>query len=213
MLHLKSFCFNEFQQNTYLIYDDDGLAFIIDPGNSNEKENTILKSFISDKKLKLQRLLLTHAHIDHVLGNCFIFDNYGLLPEVHADEMFFLERMPETAELYGFSCSPSPMPNKFIKEGDIICLGQYEFKCIFTPGHSPGSISFYNPSNLILISGDVLFQGSIGRSDLPGGDHEVLIHSIKQKLMLLPDHVKVYSGHGSMTTIGFERSHNPFLKE
>lgn len=211
MLYLKSFCFNPFQQNTYLIYDEEKTAYVIDPGNSNPSENNILKNFISENNLNLKRLLLTHAHIDHVLGNKFIFDTYGLLPEVHKDDLFFIEQMSRTAAMYGVNCDQSPMPEKFIQEGDSITLGKYTFDCLHTPGHSPGSISFYNNENKLLISGDVLFSGSIGRSDLPLGNHETLINSIKTKLLVLNDDTRVYSGHGPSTTIGFERDTNPFL--
>ncbi len=211
MLYLKSFCFNPFQQNTYLLYDNEGTAFIIDPGNYSSSENTLLKNFIEEKQLKLTRLLLTHAHIDHILGNKFIFDNYGLLPEMHKEEVFFIERLPQTAAMYGVPCDPSLFPEKFVVPGDKIILGAYEFETIFTPGHSPGSISYYNKENKLLISGDVLFQNSIGRTDLPKGDHQTLINSIKEKLFCLPGDVKVFSGHGPSTTIGYEKENNPFL--
>jgi len=211
MLYLKSFCFNPFQENTYLVYDDENNAFIIDPGNSTASENATLKAFIDDKKLKLKRLLLTHAHIDHILGNKFIFDTYGLSPEVHKDDLYFIENMSRSAAMYGLSCEQSPMPHQYLSEGEVITLGKYSFACLHTPGHSPGSISFYNKENSLLISGDVLFYGSIGRSDLPLGNGETLIASIKEKLLVLDDATKVYSGHGPATTIGAEREHNPFL--
>jgi hydroxyacylglutathione hydrolase len=211
MLYLKSFCFNPFQENTYIVYTETGNAFIIDPGNSTISENAELKDFLESKELKLTRLLLTHAHLDHVLGNRFIYDNYQLLPEVHKQDLFFIDRMKESAAMYGINCELSPQPEKFINDGDEISLDQYKFLCIHTPGHSPGSISFYNRENNILISGDVLFSGSIGRSDLPKGDHDTLISSIMEKLMVLPDITKVYSGHGPATTIGKERQSNPFL--
>lgn len=211
MLYLKTFTFNPFQQNSYLIYDDEGTAYLIDAGNSNTSENEILKKFIEEKKLNLKRFLLTHAHIDHILGARFILDTYGVLPEMHEKEIFFIDRMAQSGAMYGISVDQAPMPKVFIKEGDKITLGKYEFDCLLTPGHSPGSISFYNKENKLLISGDVLFYGSIGRSDLPMGDHETLINSIKGKLLVLEDDVKVYSGHGPATTIGFERTNNPFL--
>ncbi|WP_317899264.1 MBL fold metallo-hydrolase [Aurantibacillus circumpalustris] len=211
MLYLKTFTFNPFQQNSYLIYDDEGTAYLFDAGNSNASENEILRKFIENKKLNLKRFILTHAHIDHILGARFILDTYGLLPEMHEKEIFFIERMAQSGAMYGISVDQAPMPKTFIKEGDKITLGKYEFDCLFTPGHSPGSISFYNKENKLLISGDVLFYGSIGRSDLPMGDHETLIASIKNKLLVLDDDVKVYSGHGPATTIGFERLNNPFL--
>lgn len=211
MLFLKSFTFNPFQENTYVVYTDDKQALIIDPGNSNHLENVTLQKFIAEKELRPTRLLLTHAHIDHVLGNRFVFDTYGLLPEVHQNDLFFIERMPQSAAMYGVPCDPSPTPKRFLQEGEVIELGPYTFECLFTPGHSPGSISFYNAQNKVLISGDVLFQGSIGRSDLPMGDHDTLIASIKNKLLVLDDDVNVYSGHGPSTTIGYERLNNPFL--
>jgi hydroxyacylglutathione hydrolase len=211
MLYLKSFCFNPFQQNTYLVYDNKGEAFIIDPGNYTSTENTALVEFINEKKLNLSRLLLTHAHIDHVLGNKFIHDTYGLLPEVHKDDVFFIERMVQSGNLYGVPCEQSPSPKAFLNEGDHIKLGDYIFECIHTPGHSPGSISFYNAASKLLISGDVLFNGSIGRTDLPMGDHETLLRSVREKLFVLPDDVKVYSGHGPATTIGHEIRTNPFF--
>ncbi|MBL7932905.1 MAG: MBL fold metallo-hydrolase [Bacteroidia bacterium] len=211
MLYLKAFTFNPFQENTYILYTDDLTAYIIDPGNSTASEDDEIRNFIKEKNLNLKRLLLTHGHIDHILGNKFIFDTYGLLPEVHKEDVFFIERMQQTAAMYGLSCDPSPMPEKFINEGDIITLGNYEFHCFYTPGHSPGSISFYNKENKLLIGGDVLFRGSIGRADLPKGDYEMLIRSIKQKLLALEDDVKVYCGHGPSTTIGLERQTNPFL--
>jgi hydroxyacylglutathione hydrolase len=211
MLYLKCFCFNPFQQNTYLLYDDKGSAIIIDPGNYTSAENSELKNFISGKNLTLKRLLLTHAHIDHILGNKFIFDTYGLLPEVHKADMFFMENMEHSSEMYGLKCDPSPMPEKYINDGEKIKLGEYTFDCLFTPGHSPGSISYYNAQTKILICGDVLFSGSIGRTDLPLSDHDAIIKSITEKLFVLPDDVKVYSGHGAPTTIGVEREYNPFF--
>jgi hydroxyacylglutathione hydrolase len=211
MLHLKSFCFNPFQQNTYVVHDTSGEAFIFDPGNSNASENQQLQKYISDKKLQLTRLLLTHAHLDHVLGNKFIYDKFGLLPEVNEKDTFFIEHMMQTAAMYGINCEQSPSPQKFIKEGDKIKLGQYTFDCLFTPGHSPGSLSFYNADNKMLISGDVLFAGSIGRTDLPMGDTETLLRSIREKLFVLPADVIVYSGHGPTTTIKHEKENNPFF--
>lgn len=211
MLYLKSFTFNPFQQNTYLVYTDEGIAYLIDAGNSTASENEELKQFIAEKKLRLKRFLLTHAHIDHILGARFIFDTYGLLPEVHSSELFFIDRMAQTAAMYGLPFEQAPTPEKFLNDGDLIQLGNYEFQCLVAPGHSPGSICFYNKENKLLIGGDVLFQGSIGRSDLPLGDHDTLLRSIREKLFVLDDAVKVYSGHGPSTSIGFEKLHNPFL--
>jgi glyoxylase-like metal-dependent hydrolase (beta-lactamase superfamily II) len=211
MLYLKSFTFNPFQENTYVVYTDEGSALIIDPGNSTPLEDAQLKGFIDEKKLRPERLLLTHGHIDHIMGNKFLHNTYGLLPEVHQADLISIQGMPESAALFGVSCDASPLPQNYLKEGEDIILGKYIFKSFFTPGHSPGSLSFYNAANKVLLSGDVLFNRSIGRSDLPGGDHATLINSIKNKLLVLPDDVRVYSGHGPATTIGFERNNNPFL--
>ncbi|MBK9285529.1 MAG: MBL fold metallo-hydrolase [Sphingobacteriaceae bacterium] len=211
MLYLKSFAFNAFQENTYVVYDDKNNAIIFDPGNSNTSENLVLKQFIADNQLNLTRLILTHAHLDHVLGNKFIQDTYGLLPEVNAEDLFLLENMMNTANMYGVPAEESPMPEKYISEGDQIILGDYTFDCIHAPGHSPGSICFYNEPNKIIIVGDVLFRGSIGRTDLPGGNHQQLLDAIQSKLFTLPDDVKVFNGHGPSTTIGFEKNNNPFF--
>ncbi|MDZ4664384.1 MAG: MBL fold metallo-hydrolase [Bacteroidota bacterium] len=211
MLKLKSFEVNPFQQNTYLIWDSNNIAAIIDPGNSNNQENQMIKKFISENNLKLERLLLTHAHIDHIMGNSFIFDEFGLLPEVHKEDVYFIDVMGKTAEMYGVPYEQSPQPEKFLEDKQVIQLGELEFSCIFTPGHSPGSITFYFEKEKVMIAGDVLFNGSIGRTDLPRGDHPTLIQSIKTKLLPLGDDIKVYSGHGPSTVTGYEKLNNPFL--
>lgn len=211
MLYLKCFCFNPFQQNTYLLYDHEQRAILIDPGNSTASENAVLKEFIHSHQLNPERLLLTHAHLDHVFGNRFVFDEYGLLPEVHQDDLFLLERMEKTAALYGVDCEASPLPEKYLEHAQIIKLGEYQLDCIHCPGHSPGSIAFFIRDQKLLISGDVLFRESIGRTDLPGGNHQTLLNSIRNYLLELDAEVKVYSGHGPATTIGHEKFHNPFL--
>ncbi len=211
MLKLKSFTVNPFQQNTYLIWDSNNIAAIIDPGNSTNLENQMIKKYISENNLKLERLLLTHAHIDHILGNRFIYDEYGLLPEVHKEDLYFIDGMGKTADMYGVPYEQSPNPEKFLEDKQVIELGELKFKCIFTPGHSPGSITFYFEKEKVMIAGDVLFHGSIGRTDLPKGDHPTLISSIKNKLLPLGDEIKVYSGHGPSTITGYEKMNNPFL--
>lgn len=211
MIQLHSFTFGPFQENTYLLWDETLECLIIDPGNSTASEHEKLSRFISEKKLKPVRLLLTHAHIDHINGNKYVFDTYGLLPEVHKDDVFFIERHATTAAMYGLPVDPSPMAEAFIAEGDVITFGNSKLDVIHTPGHAPGHVTFYTNEEGFMISGDVLFYGSIGRTDLPMGDMATLISSIKDKLFPLGDHMKVYSGHGPSTTIGFEKMNNPFL--
>lgn len=211
MLHLEIFSFGPFQENTYILWDETGEAIIIDPGNTSTAEHQRVKKFLSDKNLRLKRLLLTHGHIDHIAGNRFIFDTYKLLPESHVNDVALIEKHSAIAIMYGLPCEESPLPEKYLCEGERIKFGNTEMEMIDTPGHSPGSITFYSRENGFIICGDVLFYGSIGRTDLPGGNYETLISSIKDKLFVLGDNVKVYSGHGPTTTIGFERENNPFL--
>lgn len=211
MLYLKSFTFNPFQQNTYVLFDDERHAVFIDAGSSTTREHDALRSFVRDKSLTPERLLLTHAHIDHVMGCRFVHDEYGLLPEVHQEELYFIDNMMATARMYGVSCEQAPVPEKFLSEGQIICIGNHEFRCILAPGHSPGSICFYSEGSHLLLGGDVLFQGSIGRTDLHLGNHSQLLESIHKKLLILPPQTRVYSGHGPSTTIGEEKRSNPFL--
>lgn len=211
MINVHYFAFGPFQENTYVLWDETNECIILDPGNSTASENKKLSDFISQKSLNVKRLILTHAHIDHINGNKYVFDTYGLLPEVHEDDVPFIEKHMATATMYGIPAIQSPMPKTFIKEGDVISFGNSALQTLHTPGHSPGSISYYNLEDKFIIGGDVLFYGSIGRSDLPMGNHNTLIKSIKEKLMPLGDDMKVYSGHGMPTTIGFERMNNPFL--
>lgn len=211
MIQIKSFVFGPFQENTYVLWDETLEAVVIDPGNSSTSEHLQLKTFINQNNLQLKRLLLTHAHIDHISGNRFVFDTWGFLPEVHKLDLPYVERHKQVADMYGLPCEESPLPKAFLKEGEVISFGKSKLEMIFTPGHSPGSITFYCREQKFIIAGDVLFYGSIGRTDLPGGDYNTLINSIKQNLFPLGDDVRVYNGHGQYTTIGFEKDNNPFL--
>ncbi len=214
MFHQKTFIFNPFAENTYILYQDSGEAVIIDPGCSNAAEESMLAGFISDKKLKPIRLLLTHAHLDHILGNAFIFRRYGLAPFMHRSDLDLLHSLVAICEMYGIGgISPSPEPAGYLNDGDLINIGEIELKAIYLPGHSAGSLCYYSNTEKCLWGGDVLFNQSIGRTDLPGGHSETLIKGIKTKLFTLPDDVTVYSGHGIPTTIGFEKKNNPFVGE
>lgn len=211
MINIHYFTFGPFQENTYILSDETKECILIDPGNNNASEHKQLQEYIKQHQLIPKRLILTHAHVDHINGNQFVFDTYGLLPEVHQEDVFFIEKHLATANMYGIQVEQSPMPISFIREGDVIQFGNSVLQALHTPGHSPGSISFYNSQEKFIIGGDVLFYGSIGRTDLPMGHHATLIKSIKEKLFPLGDDMKVYSGHGAPTSIGFERINNPFL--
>ena len=212
MLHVKSFAVNPFSENTYIIYNDEKEAFLIDPGNMPEAETQTLHSFIKTNELKVKNILLTHAHIDHIIGLQWAYDTFEVPVLIHFDEMEILERASFTAKNYGFFFPAFKGELQHIKEGDKLHLGSETIEIYDVPGHSPGSVAFYNQNNGFVISGDALFMMSIGRTDLYKGDYDQLISSIKTKLLTLPENTKVYSGHGESTTIGFEKEHNPFLK-
>ncbi len=208
------FVFNPFQENTYLIYDETNKCIIIDPGCYTKEEKKVLDDYIEQNGLIPERLINTHCHIDHVLGNHHIAEKYGLELEIHKGEIQVLESLSMVANMYGIPLfDPVLKASKFLSEKDVIEFGNTALQIFFTPGHSPASISFYNKKDGYIIGGDVLFQGSIGRTDLPGGDFNTLINSIKNNFMNLPVQTKVYSGHGAATTIGFEALHNPFLQD
>ncbi len=212
MISVHFFTFSPIGENTYVLFDETGHCVIIDPGCYDDRERSELADFIKNKKLTPVRLLNTHCHLDHVFGNSFVAKTYNLQVEAHRNEIPVLDAFLRSASMYGLNAEPSPDIAVFLKEGDVINFGNSSLEILFTPGHSPGSITFYNKEQQFMISGDVLFYCSVGRSDLPGGNHNTLIDSIKQKLLPLGDGFKVYSGHGQATTIGFERVNNPFLK-
>jgi len=212
-MKIQSFTFNPFSENTYVLYDDTRECVIIDPGCYSPAEEEQLTDFISSKNLKPVRLINTHCHIDHVMGVPFVTSKYGLSLEMHEGELTVLRFADQSAMMFGTPVGPIPEPGGFIREGDSLTFGNTTLDVLFTPGHSPASICFYESKGKQLISGDVLFKGSIGRTDLPGGDYETLMTSIFDKLMTLDDDVNVYPGHMDSTTIGEERKHNPFILE
>lgn len=212
MLHIKSFAFNPFSENTYIVFNENKNAFIIDPGDFSEVENNILNQFIVDNELKVQNILLTHAHIDHVLGLQKAFDKYKVPILMHELEKEILDRNPMDANRFGFFFKPFEGEISYLNENEIISVDEDEFKILHVPGHSPGHIAFYSEAQKFIISGDVLFEGSIGRTDLYKGDPQELLKSIREKLFVLEDETKVYNGHGNPTTVGFEKSYNPFFK-
>lgn len=213
MITIHTFIFSPFSENTYVLYDETKECIIIDPGCYEQSEKLELVDFISKNKLKPVRLLNTHCHIDHVFGNKFVADTFGLKPEAHKEELFNLKHSEAVSQMYGLSgYENSPLPSIFLSEADVIEFGNSELEILFVPGHAPGHIAFASKAQKFVISGDVLFYGSIGRTDFPGCSHEDLIKSIKTKLFPLGDDFRVFSGHGPQTNIGFERKNNPFLQ-
>ncbi|KKX48888.1 MBL fold metallo-hydrolase [Sphingobacterium sp. IITKGP-BTPF85] len=212
MLQIKTFTFNPYQENTYLIYDEQKNCVIIDPGMYGPADERTLTDFIEQNSLNPKILLNTHCHIDHVLGNRFIFDTYGLYPQFHEGELPVLIEVQNYAPQMGFRYDISPIGETFLTEENVIKIGDHELKIIFAPGHSPAHLCFYSEPQKFLIGGDVLFKNSIGRTDLPGGNHDLLLKNIKEKIYILPDEVTIYPGHGPTTTIGFEKATNPFIR-
>lgn len=209
---IKLFTFNPIQENTYVLHDETGEAVVIDAGCFTVLEKQLLQSYIDDNQLQLVRVLNTHLHFDHQFGNKFLFDTYGLKPEAHQADEFLLEHVKAGKMIYGFPLQEDAQPlGGYLQEYQLIEFGNTILKIIHVPGHSPGHVVFHNEKEKVLIAGDVLFRGSIGRTDLEQGDYAALIKGIQEKLMVLPDETKVYPGHGPDTTIGKERRDNPYL--
>ena len=211
MLKIKSFVFSPIQENTYLLYNEFNDCAIIDPGCYFPEEQDALKSFITKTELKPGMLLNTHCHLDHVFGNKFVAETYSLSLQLHEKEKKLLDYAPTSGLMYNMPFDNYTGDYIYLKEGDILKLGADELLVIEAPGHSPGHICFYCPEQNFIISGDVLFNRSIGRTDLPGGNHQTLLKNIREKLFVLPDETVVYSGHGPETTIGEEKKYNPFF--
>lgn len=212
MIEIQRFTFNPFQENTYLLYDESNDCMVFDPGNSSTEEDTEITSFIKEKGLKLKGVYNTHCHVDHVLGNDYFFKEYGLRPRIHEDDLKVLQSVSQYGAMFGIQVRESPDPESYVNEGDTISLGKSILEVLHIPGHAPGHVVFLNKEQKFIIGGDILFHGSIGRTDLPYGDHETLISSIKDKLMTLDEGYIVYPGHGPSTSIGFEKKNNPFLQ-
>ena len=210
-LTVHTFTFNPFQENTFVLSDETGECIIVDPGCYEPHEREELESFISSRGLKPVRLVNTHCHIDHVLGNRFVQDTYNLQLELSMLEIPLLNAVAEYGSQFGIHCEASKEPFAFLAEGEAVTFGTTSLALLHTPGHSPGGMCLYHEKEKVIVAGDVLFQMSIGRTDLPGGDYDTLIASIREKLFVLPDDVTVYPGHGPSTTIGYEKQHNPFL--
>ena len=211
MFFVKDFTFNPLQENTYIVYNEEKNAIIIDPGCYFDNERSMLEDFICDNHLTIKYLLNTHCHLDHVFGNKWVYEKYGTPLYIHKQENQTLAMAPASGLMWGIPFDNYDGPIYELTPGKYITLDDDELQIMFTPGHSPGHLSFYSSKEGWLISGDVLFRESIGRTDLPGGDYSTLIKSIKENFWQLPEETVVYSGHGPTTTIGHEKKHNPFL--
>jgi hydroxyacylglutathione hydrolase len=212
MIKVKKFTFNPVSVNAYLLWDETKEAVLIDPACIYQIEQKELSRFVETEALTIVRLLNTHGHFDHLMGNIFAETIWNLKCGIHSGDAILVSQAKRQAMLYGFKMTELDYPVEFLAEGELISFGQSVLKVIHVPGHSPGSVAFYGEHAKILVVGDILFEGSIGRTDLPGGNHRQLISGIKEKLLVLDDDIKVYSGHGEDTTIGWEKRMNPFLK-
>jgi len=212
MIQVKRFENNPFAENTYILFDESQACAIVDPGMYTPAEELAVLRFIEENELTPTLLLNTHCHVDHVLGNKFIYEQFGLQPQFHAREAAVLSDVQVRAPMYGLRYEQSPIPQTFLPESGQIGFGESMLQLIFVPGHSPGHLCFYSEKDALLIGGDVLFRGSIGRTDLPGGNHEVLLKHIREDLYTLPAETIVYPGHGGQTSIGLEKGSNPFVR-
>ena len=213
MLNVKKFTFNPFLENTYVVTDEFKNAVIIDPGCYYKAEQNELDSYVLKNNLKLKSILHTHSHLDHMFGTAYLADKYNLDLWICKEDLVTYQSYEKVCGVYGvpITFSPNPTP-KFFDLKQLIQIDGIKFEILYVPGHSPGHVAFYNKENNFLINGDCLFENSIGRTDLPGGNHQQLIDSIKNEIFILPDETLVYCGHGNETTIKAEKSFNPFLR-
>lgn len=211
-MKIKTFPINPFFENTYVVFDEISKeCLIIDPGCLNEIEESTIQNFIEKNELKVNAIINTHCHLDHVFGNKFAKEKFNAPLLIPREDKFLLDNASKQAAFYGIEMNDSPEPDGFLDDLKFVSIGNFQFKLLFTPGHTPGEFCLYNETEKICFTGDVLFKESIGRSDLPGGDYDTLIHSIKSMLITLPDETKIYPGHGEPSTIAYEKIHNPFL--
>ena len=213
MIEVKKFTFNPVAVNAYLLWDETMEAVLIDPACFYKDEEDQLDRFVQAKGLKIVQILNTHGHFDHLMGNSFAGERWGLKVRIHWGDELMLGQAKQHAVMFGIDMVNPTSRTELLTEGDLITFGHSVLQVIHVPGHSPGSVAFYSERDQIIVVGDILFEGSVGRTDLPGGNHQQLISGIKAKLLILDDKVKVYSGHGNDTTIGWEKISNMFLIE
>ncbi len=213
-MEYRIFVNNPWQENTVVLYDDSGEAVVIDCGCLFDRERSAISRFFEERKINPVCLLNTHLHLDHIFGNGFMLETYGLRTRASAEDIFLLEHFAEQTDFLGISgADVPPEPGQELKDGDKVVFGNTELRVIAVPGHSPGSLCYYAEAHRLLVAGDVLFRGSIGRTDLERGNGEELIRGIKTRLFVLPEDVVVIPGHGPNTTIGYEKKYNPFFYE
>lgn len=212
MISIKIFICNAFQENTYLVFDETGQTLVVDAGNSLAEEDSMIEAFIHSNQLTPMLLVSTHGHVDHLLGNAFLKEKYHLPYAAHADDLDLIKDAASHGAMFGLVVKPPPLPDRLLSHGDVITFGNSLLRVIHLPGHSKGGIGLYSEKQHFIIVGDVLFQRSIGRTDLPGGDFDQLVDSIRSQLFTLPEETVVYPGHGPSTTIYEEIHENPFLK-
>jgi hydroxyacylglutathione hydrolase len=211
MISIEKFIFNDFQVNTFILWDKTKDCLIVDPGCFTLEEKNNLVKYLNKNKLNPVKIINTHCHVDHVLGNAFIFKNFNIPTAAHKDEQYLLDRVVEFGQMFGFMVERPPGINEYLEENSVVKFGKSKLNILHLPGHSRGSIALYSPDQKFIIAGDVLFYGGIGRTDLPGGNYDTLIKSIKTKILTLPGEVIVYPGHGPSTTVKAETDTNPFL--
>lgn len=211
MIRVKKFVVNPLQENSFIISDETNECIFIDPGFYYKEEHDEIREYISENNLTPVKITNTHCHFDHIMGVEFVRNEYNIPFHAHIYDEFWVEKAIDQSQMFGFEMKPVQPINSYLQEGEKIKFGNSELLIIHIPGHSPGHVVFYNAENNFLIAGDVLFYGSIGRSDLPGGSHLELVSNIKNKLFILPEETKVYCGHGPETKLGFEKTTNPFL--
>lgn len=213
MIELHTFTFNAFSEQTYVLDHGNGEATVVDPGMSNEDERNAFAIFFNQHGLTPVQVVLTHAHLDHVLGAGWVFDRWGLKPRLHEKDIPTYEQAPRAAAVYGVPMDTLPPLGVELVEGEALMCGGEALEVRFTPGHAPGHVILIYAPGQWLIGGDVLFQGSVGRTDLPGSDGPALVNSIESQVYTLPDGFSVWPGHGPSTTVGAEKRSNPFVNQ
>lgn len=212
MIRVQKFVFNPFQENSFLLFDETGECILADMGSYTVEEKKEILYFVENNRLNPVMIVNTHCHVDHLLGNSFFKNKFKVKTVAHAADGFLIGNAVEHGNVFGLEVEAPPPADESIEDGSLISFGSSSLSVLHVPGHSPGSVALYSRDDGFVIVGDVLFKGSIGRTDLPGGDFDTLINSIKSKLMVLPAETIVYCGHGPETTIGEEKETNPYIR-